>query len=80
MKGPHDEYCPVDWAREITELLPDAEYVPIPGTGHCSHISRPGAFNGTLADWFRRLRAREEEEREEEERAEEEVSVERGDA
>ncbi|MXW66665.1 MAG: alpha/beta hydrolase [Gemmatimonadales bacterium] len=71
VKGPRDEYCPVDWAREITELLPDAEYVPIPGTGHCSHISRPGAFNETLGDWLQRLRAREEEEEE---------SVERGDA
>ena len=71
VKGPRDEYCPVDWAREITELLPDAEYVPIPGTGHCSHISRPGAFNETLEDWLQRLRAREEGEVE---------SVERGDA
>ncbi len=71
VKGPRDEYCPVDWAREITELLPDAEYVPIQGTGHCSHISRPGAFNETLDDWLRRLPAREEEE---------ETSVERGDA
>ena len=71
VKGPRDEYCPVDWAREITELLPDAEYVPIPGTGHGSHISRPGAFNEALDDWLRRLPAREE--------AEEE-SVERGEA
>ena len=71
VKGPRDEYCPVDWAREITELLPDAEYVPIPGTGHCSHISRPGAFNETLDDWLRRLPAREEAE---------EGSVERGEA
>ena len=71
VKGPRDEYCPVDWAREITELLPNAEYVPIAGTGHCSHISRPGAFNATLDHWLWRLAAREE--------AEEE-SVERGDA
>ena len=74
VKGPRDEYCPVEWAQEITELLPDAEYVPIPGTGHGSHISRPGAFNETLADWFQRLRAREEA------GVEEEESVERGDA
>ena len=71
VKGPRDEYCPVDWAREIAELLPDAEYVPIRGTGHCSHISRPGAFNETLRNWLQRLPAREEEEEE---------SVERGDA
>lgn len=64
VKGPRDEYCPVDWAREITELLPDAEYVPIPGTGHGSHISRPGAFNEALESWLQRLPAREEEEEE----------------
>lgn len=75
VKGPRDEYCPVAWAREITELLPDAEYVPIYGTGHCSHISRPGAFNEALESWLQRLPARDEEEDEEE--AE---SVERGDA
>ncbi|WP_420633108.1 alpha/beta fold hydrolase [Candidatus Palauibacter sp.] len=55
VKGPHDVYCPVDWAMEIAELLPDAEYVPIPGTGHCSHISRPGAFNEALENWLRKL-------------------------
>ena len=59
VKGPRDAYCPVDWALEIVELLPDAEYVSIPRTGHCSHISRPGAFNETLEEWLRRLGTRE---------------------
>lgn len=71
VKGPRDEYCPVDWAREITELLPDAGYVPIPGTGHCSHISRPGAFNQALENWLQRLSVPDQEEEE---------SVEVGDA
>lgn len=52
VKGPHDVYCPVSWALEIADELPDATYVPIPGTGHCSHISRPGAFNQVLASWI----------------------------
>ena len=52
VKGPHDVYCPVSWALEIADLLPDCEYVPIPGTGHCSHISRPGAFNQVVASWL----------------------------
>ena len=60
VKGPRDVYCPVDWALEIVELLPDAEYVSIPRTGHCSHISRPGAFNESLEEWLRRLEARDE--------------------
>lgn len=58
VKGPRDAYCPVDWAHEITELLPGAEYIPIPGTGHCSHISRPGAFNEVLEGWLQRLAER----------------------
>lgn len=57
VKGPQDVYCPVSWAFEIADELPRAEYVPIPGTGHCSHISRPGAFNQVLADWLAKLPA-----------------------
>ncbi|MDX1396771.1 MAG: alpha/beta hydrolase [Gemmatimonadota bacterium] len=52
VKGPHDLYCPVSWALEIVDALPDARYVTIPGTGHCSHISRPGAFNQVLDTWL----------------------------
>ena len=55
VKGPGDAYCPVEWALEIAERLRNGEYVSIPGTGHCSHISRPGAFNETLETWLRRL-------------------------
>lgn len=58
VKGPHDVYCPVSWALEITDRLPDAEYVPIPGTGHCSHISRPGAFNQIVESWLQSIRDR----------------------
>lgn len=53
VKGPRDVYTPVRWAREIAELLPRARYVEIPETGHCSHISRPGAFNRVLDLWLR---------------------------
>jgi len=52
VKGPNDSYCPVSWALEIADGLPDARYVPIPGTGHCSHISRPGAFNQVIESWL----------------------------
>ncbi len=58
VKGPHDVYCPVSWALEIADRLPDARFVPIPGTGHCSHISRPGAFNQVLDSWLDELLAR----------------------
>ena len=52
LKGPYDVYVPVSWALEIADRLPKAEYVPILGTGHCSHISRPGAFNRAIEDWM----------------------------
>ena len=52
VKGPRDVYCPVSWAIEITDALPDAKYILIPETGHCSHISRPGAFNQALEAWL----------------------------
>ena len=54
VKGPHDVYCPVSWALEIADGLPNASYVPIPGTGHCSHVSRPGAFNQVVDSWLDR--------------------------
>lgn len=52
VKGPRDSYVPPAWSREIARLIPDATYVEVPGTGHCSHVSRPGAFNRLLADWL----------------------------
>jgi len=55
VKGPLDVYCPVSWALEIADRLPNARYVPIPGTGHCSHISRPGLFNQVIESWIEEL-------------------------
>lgn len=52
VKGPRDTYVPVAWSREIAALIPDGEYAEVPGTGHCSHISRPDAFNSLLLDWL----------------------------
>jgi len=55
VKGPRDVYCPVSWALEIADRLRNSRYVPIPGTGHCSHISRPAAFNQALESWLEEL-------------------------
>jgi len=55
VKGPLDVYCPVSWALEIADRLPNARYVSIPGTGHCSHISRPGPFNQVIESWIEEL-------------------------
>jgi pimeloyl-ACP methyl ester carboxylesterase len=55
LKGPQDRYTPVAWSREIAELIPQATYLEIAGTGHCSHISMPELFNQTLLDWLSRV-------------------------
>ena len=55
VKGPCDTYVPVDWSRDIASRIPRAEYVEIPTTGHCSHISMPEEFNAVLADWLDRV-------------------------
>lgn len=52
VKGPRDVYCPVSWALDIADRLPDSRYVPIRGTGHLSHISRPAAFNQAVESWL----------------------------
>ncbi len=52
VKGERDAYCPPEWSREIADLIPNARYVPIPGTGHCSHVSMPGLFNDVVLEWL----------------------------
>ena len=52
LKGPRDTYTPAEWAIEIAELIPDAEYVEVDDTGHCSHISMPDEFNRELLEWL----------------------------
>lgn len=52
VKGPRDAYVPVAWSREIAGLVPGGAYVEVPGTGHCSHISMPDAFNAALLEWL----------------------------
>lgn len=54
VKGPRDAYVPVAWSREIAGLVPGGEYVEVPGTGHCSHISMPDAFNTSVLEWLER--------------------------
>lgn len=61
VKGPRDAYCPPAWSREIAAGIEGAAYVEIEGTGHCSHVSRPGTFNRRVLDWLRGIEATEEE-------------------
>lgn len=57
VKGPLDVYCPPSWAREIAERIPGARYEELEGTGHCSHISMPEAFNSVVEAWLREILA-----------------------
>lgn len=52
VKGPRDAYTPPRWSREIAAGVPDAAYVEIPETGHCSHVAMPGRFNRLVLDWL----------------------------
>ncbi|MDT8437131.1 MAG: alpha/beta fold hydrolase [Gemmatimonadota bacterium] len=52
VKGPRDAYTPPSWARAIAAAIPGARYEEVPGTGHCSHISMPEAFNALVLDWL----------------------------
>jgi len=52
LKGPLDTYTPAVWARDIAERIPDARYVEVDDTGHCSHISMPEKFNRELISWL----------------------------
>jgi pimeloyl-ACP methyl ester carboxylesterase len=53
LKGPRDHYVPPSWSHEIVSLVPGAEYREVAGTGHCSHLSMPASFNGTMLGWLR---------------------------
>lgn len=55
VKGPLDTYVPVEWSKDIAARIHGAEYVEVPGTGHCTHISMPVEFNRLLMDWIGRV-------------------------
>lgn len=56
VKGERDTYCPPEWSREIAGLVPDARYVEVPETGHCTHVSMPGLFNDVVLAWLTGVR------------------------
>jgi len=50
--GAIDTFTPVEWQREIAELLPNVTYVEIPRGGHLSLISHAEIFNEAILDWL----------------------------
>ncbi len=51
VRGPRDSYMPPGWWEEMLAGVPGARCVQIPETGHCSHVSMPGAFNHAVLAW-----------------------------
>ncbi len=50
--GAADTFTPIEWQREIAELLPNATYVEIPAGGHLSLISHAETFNEAALEWL----------------------------
>lgn len=53
--GGSDTYTPLDWQREIADLLPNSTFVEIPYGGHLMLISHAETFNGIVRDWLARI-------------------------
>jgi len=43
VRGARDPIVPQAWAEEVTQLLPDATLVLVPGAAHCVHYTHPEA-------------------------------------
>ena len=50
--GATDTFTPMEWQREIAELLPNVTYVEIPRGGHLSLISHAEVFNEAMLVWL----------------------------
>lgn len=52
VRGDRDFYMPAGWWDDILESVPGSRSAEVAETGHCSHISMPGAFNQTIVEWI----------------------------
>jgi len=57
--GAADTYTPIEWQREIADLLPNSTYIEIPTGGHLTLISHADTFNEVVLDWLERWQGRE---------------------
>jgi pimeloyl-ACP methyl ester carboxylesterase len=44
MPGAEDRAIPLTMQRKICDILPDARWEPIPGSGHVVYLEKPDAF------------------------------------
>jgi 3-oxoadipate enol-lactonase len=50
--GASDTFTPLEWQREIAELLPNATYIEMPYGGHLALMSHAETFNEAVLDWL----------------------------
>ncbi len=50
--GSADNFTPIEWQREIADLLPNSSYVEIPCGGHLTLISHAETFNEAVLGWL----------------------------
>ena len=56
--GSADTFTPIEWQREIADLLPNSTYTEIPMGGHLALISHADTFNEVVLDWLNEQRDR----------------------
>jgi pimeloyl-ACP methyl ester carboxylesterase len=54
LHGEEDNLIPVAAARQLAELLPRAEIVTLPGTGHLPPLEVPAEVTAAMVDWLAR--------------------------
>jgi pimeloyl-ACP methyl ester carboxylesterase len=50
--GEDDATTPFDRSRDLLQLLPQAEFLPVPQSGHLPHLERPDVVHPRLLDFL----------------------------
>ena len=53
--GEDDKLTPLEHSAEICRVLPDAEFVAVPGAGHVALLERPDIVNAGLLDFLEQI-------------------------
>jgi pimeloyl-ACP methyl ester carboxylesterase len=53
--GDEDKLTPIEHSKEICRILPDAEFVAVPGAGHVALLERPDIINAALLNFLDEL-------------------------
>jgi pimeloyl-ACP methyl ester carboxylesterase len=53
--GEDDKLTPIEHSKEICRVLPDAEFVAVPGAGHVALLERPDVVNAALLEFLEQV-------------------------